>query len=49
MSNNAESQVRAVKAVYGLKKFKPDAEFEIGLAEHLRHQYRLLSVLRCWR
>jgi acetyltransferase-like isoleucine patch superfamily enzyme len=39
MSDRAESEARVVKAVHGLKELKPDPDFEIGLAEHLRTQY----------
>lgn len=39
MSDRAGMKARVVKAVHGLKEFKPDPEFEIGLAEYLRTQY----------
>jgi acetyltransferase-like isoleucine patch superfamily enzyme len=37
MSNSVTSRI--VKAVHGSQESKPDPEYEIGLAEHLRHQY----------
>jgi acetyltransferase-like isoleucine patch superfamily enzyme len=39
MCDKSESQVRIVKAVHGLREIKPDPDFEIELAEHLRAQY----------
>jgi acetyltransferase-like isoleucine patch superfamily enzyme len=37
MSNSAQSRI--VKAVHGSQELKLDPEYEIGLAENLRHQY----------
>ncbi|MBW4646952.1 MAG: acyltransferase [Goleter apudmare HA4340-LM2] len=37
MSNSVVSRI--VKAVHGSHELKPDSEYEIGLAEHLRQQY----------
>ncbi len=34
-----DSESRIVKAVHGLREVKPDPEFEIGLATHLRETY----------
>jgi acetyltransferase-like isoleucine patch superfamily enzyme len=39
MSDKAQSEARVVRAVHGLRDLKPDPEFEIGLAEHLRTRY----------
>jgi acetyltransferase-like isoleucine patch superfamily enzyme len=39
MSISAEIEARVVKAVHGLRAIGPDAEFEIGLAEHLRARH----------
>lgn len=49
MSERAEIKTRVVKAVHGLKEFKPDPEFEIGLAEHLRAQYDLDALLELYK
>jgi acetyltransferase-like isoleucine patch superfamily enzyme len=46
-SSGGDSSSRVIKAVHGLEEVKPDPEFEIGLAEHLRAQYgpeRLLEL-----
>ncbi|WP_255512621.1 hypothetical protein [Sphaerospermopsis sp. LEGE 08334] len=32
-------QNRIVKAVHGSQELKPDPEFELGMADYLRHQY----------
>lgn len=37
MTNWAKSRV--VKAVHGLQELQPDAEFEVGMVEYLRHRY----------
>ena len=34
-----DTQSRLVKAIHGLREVKPDPEFEIGLAAHLRQTY----------
>ena len=37
--DRGKSKARVTRAVHGLLEFKPDPEFEIGLAEYLRTQY----------
>lgn len=49
MSGSAETKIRTVKAVHGLKAFKPDPEFELGLAEYLRAQYSNEALLELYR
>lgn len=39
MSEQSKAEARAVKAVHGLREFKPDPHFEIELAEYLRTRY----------
>ena len=43
MSELAKSRI--VKAVYGLQQLQPDPEFELGMAEYLRHQYNKVFKL----
>ncbi len=43
---NADS--RLVKAVHGLREVKPDPEFEIGLATHLRETYKREELIELY-
>ena len=38
-------EARLVKAFHGLQELKPDPDFEIGLADHLRAQYSREALL----
>jgi acetyltransferase-like isoleucine patch superfamily enzyme len=47
MSEDEEITSRVIKAVHGMREVKPDLDYEIGLADHLRAQYgreRLLEL-----
>lgn len=48
MSESAEIQARVVQAVHGVKQVKPDAEFEVGLSEHLRTRYGRNALLEVY-
>ena len=39
MAEGSEITFRVIKAVHGLQEVRPDPDFEIGLADHLRLQY----------
>ncbi len=39
---------RVVRAVHGLKQIAPDPEFEIGLADYLRHHYSPSELLELY-
>lgn len=39
MSNVLNGRTQLIKAVHGSQELKPDPDFEIGLAEHLRSKY----------
>lgn len=41
----AETVNRVVRSVHGLIEAKPDADFELGLAEHLRSQHRYEELI----
>lgn len=45
MGNPDKQKGRILKAVHGLREFKPDAEFEIGLSEYLRSRYSFESLI----
>jgi len=48
MSDKAQTEARVVKAAHGLKEVKPDAEFEMGLAEYLRTHYRREALVELY-
>jgi acetyltransferase-like isoleucine patch superfamily enzyme len=48
LSDRADIETRVVKAVHALKEVKPDPDFEIGLAEYLRAQYRPDALLELY-
>lgn len=39
---------RTIRAVHGLRDTRPDPEFEVGLAEHLRSTYDLAGLLEVY-
>ena len=42
------TQSRLVKAIHGLREVKPDPEFEIGLAAHLRETYNREELIELY-
>jgi acetyltransferase-like isoleucine patch superfamily enzyme len=48
VSKRELERARQVKAVHGLQELKPDPDFELGLAEHLRAQYSRESLIELY-
>lgn len=48
MSGLEETKARVVRAVHGMQEVKPDPDFEIGLAEHMRAHYSRAALLELY-